>query len=156
LSHLELVSPTSGDPESIYQEFLDVFLASKSRLTRDAYRRDLRLFSRYCGLTVTDAVEMLLSSGQAKANLKVAAWKNMMLSNGLSSATVNRRLACIKAVATTAQDYGLSNVQITVSNEPSRTRRDTRGPELEAVKKTMRRLESDDSVRGILQLKTSI
>lgn len=148
MSRLSLVPPTAGAPASTYKELLEVFLDSKAARTREAYQKDIGLFAHHCDLSPAESVESLLSNGSARANLTVASWKNQMMVANLASATINRRLAAIKSLATTANDYGISDVAIVVKNEPPRPRRDTRGPELEAVRKMMRRLESNDSVRG--------
>lgn len=147
---LSLVHADRQENPSLFEQLLEVFLHGKTEKTRAAYTRDIETYARRCGLSPSRAVERLLSGGSARACLDIASWANEMRAAGLSSSTVNRRIATIKSLAATARDYEISDAEIAVRRLPSKPVRDNRGPEPGAVMQAMRELEHDRSDRGII------
>jgi len=153
MAELFLVEPDRQVQPDFFERLLAVWLDGKTPKTKAAYKRDIEAYSHHLGrgCSPTQAVEQLLSNGTAEACLDVASWINEQRAAGLSSATINRRLAALKSLTSTARDYGIcSNVEITVRHLPSRPARESRGPEPGALRQAMRELEHDRSGRGMM------
>lgn len=108
---------------------LAVFLAGRNARTQRAYRQDLDDFRTFVqAATLDDAVEMLLSYGHGPANELGLAYKAHLVERQLTAATVNHRLAALRALVKLARTLGLVLWALEVENVPATPYRDTRGP----------------------------
>ena len=77
---------------------IEAFLSGRNRLTIRAYRQDLEDFATFSGTgTVERSAQRLLASSPGDANAAVLAYRNRMVERGLKAATINRRLAAVRA-----------------------------------------------------------
>jgi len=129
-----------------------LLLADKrSADTRRAYAADLRDFF---GCDPTPAlVASFIDLSTPEIALRVTTYKNAMLARGLSEATVNRRLAAIRALLKFAHRLGhcATDGRNIVDGEKVRAYRDTRGVDVKTLKKLLKapaRLHGENSVRA--------
>ncbi len=111
------------------QELVFEFLNRRSEKTRQAYQADLDAFATYLGWGSREAaLQKLISGDQGQANALVLAYKNYLISKGLTPNTVNRRLSTLRSGVKLANQLGLVNWTISIENERTETYRDTCGP----------------------------
>jgi integrase/recombinase XerC len=111
------------------QELVSEFLNRRSANTRRAYQADLDAFADYLGLNSREeALRELIDRNQGQANALVLAYKNFLISKGLTPNTVNRRLSTLRSGIKLANQLGLVNWTINIENEKTETYRDTQGP----------------------------
>ncbi len=121
-----LVSTSALSPASLVFEFLN----GLSPNTRRAYEKDLRLFAAFAGASsVGGAAESLVRGGSHAAALVALRWRDAMTADGLSPATVNRRLAALRSLVELARTLGLVEWDLRVKGPKRRAYRDVRGPE---------------------------
>jgi integrase/recombinase XerC len=115
------------------------WLAGKSPRTVEAYRSDIQDFARYLGVANVDAaVETFFSHGNREANGTALDYVAEMKRRGLSSATVNRRLAALRSLAKLARmTVDGCTVALDVENEKREPRRDASGPGEELVREVL-------------------
>jgi integrase/recombinase XerC len=124
------------------QRLVEAFFSGKKRHTVAAYQRDLRRFAKWRGCEDLDEVaRMLFAGGPGEANATVLEFKNAELAQGLASATVNRRLASIRALVDLARTLGVVNWTLSVDNVDPEAARDMSGPSREDVLKILRHLD---------------
>lgn len=117
---------------------IETFFASKHPLTLKAYDRDLRAFQKWLGVDSNqEAARLLLSHGQGVANALVLSYKTKLIDEGLSSCTVNRRLAALSSLVKLARVVGLCSFTLEVKGQVVTPLRDARGPGAEGVKKLL-------------------
>jgi len=113
----------------------EAFLAGRSAQTRDAYTRDMAQFAGFLGVrSATAALTRLLALDHGAANGTVLAFRAHMVDDGLTAATVNRRLAAIRSAAKLARTLGISNWMPEVGNLKAQAFRDTVGPGLDGTR----------------------
>jgi integrase/recombinase XerC len=83
----------------------------------------------------------LLANTSAEVNLVAATWQRQMVSNGLSPATVNRRIAAVRSLLALGRALGSTASEIHLSDLRSCPTRDTRGPGAKAVARMVALLE---------------
>ncbi len=122
--------PEDGLPhDERVSALLSDFLSRRSERTRVAYDGDLTAFAASTGQPSSlAAVRSLLSLPAGEANGVVLRYRSGMIATGLSSATVNRRLAAVRSVVKLARTLGLVSWSIEISGESARAYRDTSGP----------------------------
>jgi integrase/recombinase XerC len=140
-------APTPADPGA---ELLADFLAGLKPSTRRAYVFDLGDFAAaLMAPSTAHAVGSLLALAGGDANRLVMAYRNTLLSRGLATATVGRRLAALRSVTKLARMLGLIAWSIEVKAPPVEARRDVRGPdrvEWRSVWKAAR--DAGDTMKG--------
>ena len=120
------LKPIKSDQSSIFQNdrvsaLLSDFLSRRSERTRVAYDGDLTAFAASTGQPSSlAAVCFLLSLPAGEANGAVLRYRSEMIATGLSSATVNRRLAAVRSVVKLARTLGLVSWSIEISGESAR------------------------------------
>ena len=115
-------------PTQDLDQLVEDFLSSLSPKTLEAYRSDLASFSNYLGVEPSDIPQVLLAQGPGKANSLVISYKTHLTGEGMSPATVNRRLASIRSLVKYGRVVGLINWNVEVRNLRVEQYRDTRGP----------------------------
>jgi integrase/recombinase XerC len=120
-------------------ELVREWLASRSPRTIKAYGQDLNRFASFVGLEdINDAAEALLSQPHGQANYVALSYRNHMQDNeGLSPATINRRLAALRSLVSLAHTLGICDWRLAVPNVKSTPLRDTRGCGLQGFRKLL-------------------
>jgi integrase/recombinase XerC len=137
---------------------LERFLARQLESTRRAYQRDLEDFARWLGAaSAQQAAELLLSPpSPGPANQLVHDYVSHLRRRRLSGATVNRRLAALRALVRLARSFGLVPWALDVPGERVRGYRDTRGPDVAGARRLAQGLRRQDAKgardRAILRL----
>ena len=97
--------------------------------TRRARVQDVSHLARFLGVAgPADACALFVSNGLAGANAVVTGWVRAMLDDGLSPATVNRRVSTLRRLCKLARRFGLVAWALEVDGLKSRPMRDTSGP----------------------------
>jgi integrase/recombinase XerC len=118
--------PAIGTPTVI-----DAWLRARNPNTLRGYLSDLERFREWLGAPSTAAaVEALLSTGQAAANLMVMNYVAALVERGYSGATIARRLAALRSMVKIARKIGRTNWSLDVDGPRVEPRRDMRGPDL--------------------------
>ena len=114
------------------------FLAGRSEKTIEAYRWDLNTFAVFLKMgDPVEALQSLLSLDPGAANEVVLSWRNHLVKQKLSPATINRRLSAIRSVVKLARVLGHITWTLEIPNEKSKAYRDTRGPAHEEILRLM-------------------
>jgi integrase/recombinase XerC len=140
-SHLP--APSSADATATAAAVVGAFLNGRNERTLRAYRQDLNDFCAFVGATaVEQAAAGLLGSGQGAANALALAYKAHLRERGLQAATVNRRLAALRAFVKLARMLGSVSWSLDVENVRTEPYRDTRGPGRDGIRRLFATLEA--------------
>ena len=139
---MSALSPTNSDLSSFVtpndQDLIQELLADKrSANTRRAYQRDLKdFFNAVAGANPTPAlVAEFLSLERFRAVSVVLEYKATLLEKGLAEATINRRLASIKALVDFARKIGKCDFTLQdIAGEKVHSYRDTTGISADSFK----------------------
>lgn len=110
------------------EALMAAFLAGRSAQTLRAYAGDLAAFADFVGCGQQDAARLLLGSGHGAANLLAMDYRAALLGRKLAPATINRRLAALRALVKMANRLGLVAWALEVDGVKSQAYRETRGP----------------------------
>lgn len=126
-------------------------LKTRSERTREAYARDYESFREFVGVdSVDEALIRLVGSPGPLALEIVLAFQGHLAERGLAPATINRRMAAIKAVMKLARDAQITTTQISVEHlDPEADARDVRGPGMKAIREMIAVCDADTSPAGI-------
>lgn len=130
------------------QRVVESFLQGKSENTLAAYSRDLNKFAAW--LRAEDrvqAVEALLSLPHGEANELAGIYRGDMLAQGLSPATINRRLTCLRQVVAIGNMLGIISWKLMVPAIEAEKYRETAGPGIEAVREMFAALDDGRLIR---------
>lgn len=135
LSPQNIVLPKQQAPNVGIAELLQAFLSGKSQKTVTAYSKDLASFAEYIGaLTLYEAAGSLLQGGHGSANLQAIRYKDALAQQGLSPATINRRLSALRSLVQLAKTLGIVGWDLQVPSVRSQSFRDTRGVSLDSLR----------------------
>lgn len=124
-------TPLSSAVPSI-REMVRWWLAGKSPRTVEAYRADLRALAVHLGIEdATEAVSRLLGGGPVQGMAMAAEWVEAMEADGLSPATINRRMSSLRSLSRLL--HIATGWTLQTPNVRSVKYRDTRGPGREGV-----------------------
>ncbi len=144
-AHDALRADQGGDPA---ERLVRSFLRGRSARTLDAYRQDLEDFRAFLGApTPAAAAGRLLGAGQGAANGLALDYKAALMARGLAAATVNRRLAAVRALVKMARTLGLVAWALDVESLPAAAYRDTRGPGRAGYRGLLQALEGRTDAR---------
>lgn len=129
--HAELPATRLG----VAQQLMSDWLGSHANRTVREYKRDLDQFATWSGLETTAAVSALLSSTMGEANAVLLRYRTALKDQGLSPATINRRLSAVRSIITLARRLGMVEWTPEVEGLRHQPYRDTRGPLREEVSK---------------------
>lgn len=117
---------------------LRAFLSGRNALTLRAYRGDLETFALFmAAASIEDAARGLLSCSPGDANALALGFKTALVEKNLSAATVNRRLAALRALVKLGRTLGLVSWSLEVSNVKAEQYRDLRGPGRAVLKRVL-------------------
>lgn len=129
--------PWSGlpaDPKVASGALLKSFLEGRKESTFKTYRQGLEAFARFLGAkTVEEASGILLSKPHGQANKMALDFKNWLVMEKRSAATVNNRLAALRSLVDLARTVGVVPWALEVKNLKSETYRDTSGPGIDRI-----------------------
>lgn len=131
------------------RELVDAFLRGRNPNTLAAYRKDLGQFTAWLKFpTPEDAAKRLITSTPGDANALVLRYRSAMSERNLSPATINRRLASLRALVQLARMLGMVTWAIEVEGFDAESYRDTRGPGSEAVAKMLAHVAARKDAKG--------
>ncbi|NCS30553.1 MAG: tyrosine-type recombinase/integrase [Microcystis aeruginosa F13-15] len=141
LSHLSPVSPSTD-----WEKLLSDWLATKrSPHTQRVYRRDIENFLADLGTELGK----FLTLDRHGAYALVSRYKGELITKGLKSATINRRLSAIKSLISYAYNCGHCEFMLeAVKSEKLSAYRDTSGIDPEAFKQVLSAIDRT-SLKGI-------
>lgn len=131
------------------ESLVTTFLESKGLATREAYRQDFACFEKFVfSATKIDSLPTLFQLCSPEMNLVVLKYRDSLIAESFSPATINRRLGAIRSLFKLARLLGHTNVEIEIPNMKSQAYRDTRGPGLPAFKRMMTAASNQSSVKA--------
>jgi integrase/recombinase XerC len=117
------------------QRLYDSFLEGLSDHTRRAYTRDLAIFADHLGAaSPSAALDHLLRLPAGEANGVLLSYRSRMKDDGLTPATINRRLSSVRSAIKLGRTLGLTNWVPSINGLKAQSFRDTRGPGLDGTK----------------------
>lgn len=143
----------AADPGTLKQTLgsiagaVELLLTQGKESTRRAYASDYRAFAAWyaqaSGISQMSTsgvkeVSALLQGGVSHAHEAVVRWLAAMEADGLSSATINRRLSAIRSAAQMARLLRFVDWDLNVQGVRSVSYKDTSGPGMDAVKALMK------------------
>lgn len=141
LSHLSPVSP-SIDWERVLTDWL---ATKRSNHTRRVYQKDIQNFLSDINLEL----EKFLTLDRHGAYALVSRYKGELITKGLKSATINRRLAAIKSLVSFSYNCGHCEFMLeAVKGEKLSAYRDTSGVDCETFKRVLSAIDRT-SLKGI-------
>ncbi|NJK50069.1 tyrosine-type recombinase/integrase [Candidatus Gracilibacteria bacterium] len=134
-SYLAEIAPSFPDLTKNPDVLTQLLEDKRNKRTRHEYRKDINDFFKTVtgSLPTPDTVLQLLHLDRHRATALVLKYKAELFKRGLSEATVNRRLAAIKALVAMGRKLGVCDYSLEdVKGEKVQTYRDTSGvtPEL--------------------------
>ncbi|WP_347357904.1 tyrosine-type recombinase/integrase [Bdellovibrio sp.] len=148
-----IVSMKTLSTEQKVQRLIEVFLSGRKGTTIKAYQADLECFRRFVGAgSIQDAIALLIQHGHGEANYLALAYKNSLVGQKLSPATVNRRLAALRSVVKLGATIGVIGWKLEVQGQKSEAYRDTRGPDEVGIRKIIAHLRKRTDRKGIRDL----
>lgn len=120
------------------EELLGFFLRGVAPHTVLARRSDLRAFARYLGTTPDRAIAALLACDGPEANRLALGWLQAMTDDQkLYPATVARRMSTLRALVQLGRLLGAVDWHLEVPSPRVENYRDTRGPEVEDIRRML-------------------
>ncbi|MBX9842593.1 MAG: site-specific integrase [Xanthobacteraceae bacterium] len=120
------------DPAS---RLFSAWIASQTANTRQAYAKDIASFAAYLGApSAAAAMRRLVSTDPGDGNGLLLDYRTYMSGEGLSTATINRRLSAIRSAVKLARTLGHTNWKPEIAGLKAQSFRDTRGPGLEGTR----------------------
>jgi integrase/recombinase XerC len=117
------------------EDVIESWLKGRNEKTRRGYLSDLAHFARWAKAPAAHmAVSAFLHMKPGEANRVALLYRAAMVDDGLSSATINRRLAALRSMVKVARMIGKVTWTLDVENIKSEKRRDMRGPDLADVR----------------------
>jgi integrase/recombinase XerC len=135
------------------RRLVDLFLAGRSPHTLRAYRRDVEDFAAFAGVGSSEqAATLLLGDTPGVANARALGYRQNLLVRRLAPATVNRRLAALRALVKLARTVGLLTWMLTIPGLRAEPYRDTAGPGKEGVRKLLAQVTGRTDAKALRDL----
>jgi integrase/recombinase XerC len=142
---------TPPAPIPFHRPLVNAWLEGKAATTQRAYAADVERFAAWYdpspGSTAAK-VERFLASTPGVANEVALAYRNALLTEGKSSATVSRQLAALKSLVKLARQLGRVAWSIEVAKPKSEPRFDRSGPDAGNRRRLWRSLAKGDGPRA--------
>ena len=130
-------SPVLSNPNKV-TGLIQAFLTGRNPLTIRAYRQDLEDFASFMSADgVDDAARGLLTLAPGDANALALGFRIALVERGLAAATINRRLAALRAFVKLARTLGIVTWSLEIQNLKTEPGRDLRGPGRAALKRVL-------------------
>ena len=131
------------------QRLIEAFLSGRSQNTRDAYERDVEYFATFCGAgSPGEAMAQLLALPHGDGNGALLAYRSHMIEQGLTPATINRRLSAVRAAVRLARTLGFTTWAPEVDGLKVQAYRDTIGPGLDGTRNMLAHARTQDAVKA--------
>ncbi len=135
-------------PTADAKRLLKIFLTGKGRLTAQAYGTDLRRFADFLeAKTVDGAVAELIGGGNGQA-YELASLYRAHLRERSAAATINRRLATLRSLTSTARNIGIIAWSLTIKPLPTQPLRDSTGPGRSNVRRMIEFAKATGGLKG--------
>jgi integrase/recombinase XerC len=134
---------------SAAERLLAAVLADHNPRILRAYSHDLADFAAFAGATPAAATDQLLARGAGGTNAAALAYKTHLRERCLAAATINRRLATLRALVKLARIRGLVNRGLEVEGLRAENYRDTRGPGRAGFCQMLAALDGRDDPKAI-------
>jgi integrase/recombinase XerC len=116
---------------STTEDVIEAWLAGRNAATRRGYLSDLGQFALWAKAPSSHAViDALLRMAPGHANRVVLGYQAHMVESGLSSSTINRRLAAIRSMVKFGRRIGVITWSLDTPGVKVEARHDMRGPDL--------------------------
>lgn len=127
----------------------DAFLAGRSENTLVAYRQDLGAFATFLAAASGQAaLNHLLTLPHGEANGVLLDYRSAMTEQGMSPATVNRRLTAVRSAIKLGRTLGLTTWVPEISSLKVQAFRDTRGPGLGGTRAILEHARSQGTLKA--------
>ncbi len=135
---------------STTKDVIEAWLAGRNAATRRGYLSDLGQFALWAKAPSSHAVvDALLRMTPGMANRIVLGYQAHMVESGLSSSTINRRLAAIRSMVKFGRRIGVITWSLDTPGVKPEKRRDMKGPDLVDTRLLFRAADhSGDSKRA--------
>jgi integrase/recombinase XerC len=138
------------EPRNSARELVEAFFRGRNANTLRAYQKDLAVFAAFLKAPDSEAAaRTLLSLTAGDAHACVLRFQSTMVEAKLTPATVNRRVATLRALTTLARMLGLITWSIELKPLRSTPYRDTMGPGEGVVAAMLARAEAREDVKGL-------
>ncbi|MCP4571870.1 MAG: tyrosine-type recombinase/integrase [bacterium] len=129
---------------------VEAFLSGRNERTLRAYNGDLRDFAKFADAAdVPTAAALLLGRGHGSANALALFYRSGLFDRGFAPATINRRLAALRALVKMARTLGFVTWSLEVESVKARSYRDTRGPGPRGVRAILGTLDGDTRPKAL-------
>ena len=123
-----------SDPKAAAPALVKAFFDGRKPSTLRTYRQGLEAFAKFIGArSVEEASGILLSNRPGDANKLALDFKNSMINDGYTAATINTRLAAVRSLVALGKMLGISAWDLEVRGVPEEKYRDTSGPGLAKI-----------------------
>lgn len=128
-------------------------MSSHSSATNQAYRKDLSALALFLRKRSAEKAGVwLLGATSSEVNLVIGTWQRQMLSDSLSPATVNRRIAAALSLLALGRALSATASEIHLGDLRTCPTRDTRGPGANAVAQMVALLEQEETPKSLRDL----
>lgn len=144
-----------ADPKAAAGSLVAAFLAGRKPSTLRTYRQGLQNFVDFLQTSgveakdVNQAAAFLLSRRHGEANKVAYDFKAWMIDSKYAAATVNNRLAALRALVKLGQIMGVVPWELQVQGLPEEKYTDTSGPGFDKIRDKVRELEASDEPMAI-------
>lgn len=144
-----------SDPKAAAAGLLKAFLSGRKPSTLRTYQQGLQNFLQFLqasGVEAADpnqAAAFLLSRRHGEANKVAYDFKAWMIDSKFASATINNRLAALRALVKLGQIMGVVPWELQVQGVPNEAYRDTAGPGFDKIREKVRELEASTEPKAI-------
>lgn len=147
---VKAISLAPPRPRTATERLVAAFLEGRSEHTLAAYSRDLEQFRDFLGCATTnEATQRLLGEGHGEANALANEYRGSLQKRGLSAATVNRRLSCLRVVVKLARTFGMVPWTLEIPSLKAMAYRDTRGPGRDGFMALLAQMEKRTDIKGV-------
>lgn len=132
-----------ADPKAAAPALLRSFLDGRKESTFRTYRQGLKAFASFLkAKSVEEASAKLLSQKHGDANKMALDFRNWLIKQERSAATVNNRLAALRSLVDLARTFGVVAWSLEVKNVREEKYRDTSGPGFARILAKIRELSA--------------
>lgn len=130
-------------------DLLRSFLEGRKSTTFKTYRQALAVFARFLNVeSVEQACQILLTLPHGLANKAGLDYRNWLIAQGYTSATINNRLAALRSVVDMGRTVGVIPWKLEVKSVPEEKYRDTAGPGEDLIVRKIKDLGQENTPKA--------